>query len=109
MQKLQENAIYFLEDFEDNDDHCVIGGENWLQIVTCGTLKYCGTLMTPQKRETSLALNVMIIVVVVTLRMVIIIIMVRRIVMSVTLILCLVDGGPWGQPQNCLHGWQAWV
>ena len=42
--------------------------------------------MTPQKRETSLALNVMIIVVVITLRMVIIIIMVRRIVMRVTLI-----------------------
>ena len=38
-------AIYFLEDFEDNggeyDDHCGIGGENWLQIVTRGTLKYC--------------------------------------------------------------------
>ena len=97
MQKLQENISHnsvryiFLDfDFEDNDgeydDHYGIGGENWLQIVTCGTLKYCGTLMTPQKRETSLALNVMIIVVVVTLRMVIIIIMVRRIVMRVTLI-----------------------
>ena len=44
MQKLQENAIYFLEDFEDNDDHCVIGGENWLQIVTCGTLWNVETL-----------------------------------------------------------------
>ena len=54
MQKLQENISHnsvryiFLDfdfDFEDNDgeydDHYGIGGENWLQIVTRGTLKYC--------------------------------------------------------------------
>ena len=63
--------------------------------------------MTPQKRETSLALNVMIIVVVVTLRMVIIIIMVRRIVMRVTLI-NLVLGEWWALgPASGLLTWLA--
>ena len=51
--------IYFLEDFDGDDgeydDHYGIGGENQLEIVSCETL------MTRQKRETSLALNVIII------------------------------------------------
>ena len=47
---------YFLEDFDDSngddcDDHYGIGGENWLEIVSCETL------MTKQKRETSHPLN----------------------------------------------------
>ena len=62
--------IYFLEEFDgDNgeyDDHFGIGGEDWLEIVSCETL------MTRQKRETSLALNLIII----TLEVVIIIIVI---------------------------------
>ena len=64
--------IYFLEEFDgDNgeyDDHFGIGGEDWLEIVSWETL------MTRQKRETSLALNVIII----TLEVVIIINMITH-------------------------------
>ena len=63
------------------DDHYRIGGENWHGIVSCETL------MTKQKRGTSLALNVIIIMMMVTLEVISIITMIWKIMMNMLILI----------------------